>query len=313
MIEFIELDNSGRSLFKACKRKYLFQIVHGLQSDFGSTAIRYGVVWHGIQEGYHSYIKEHGWPRDGEELQVAIQQGLKLGLEKWEEESKKKTFIDDFKNYNTAVEAFGEYLEAFKDDSKYIKVIETEKRFRVQMQPDDRTQELLLKDLPPIFFTGRIDLCVEMDGMNWLFDFKTTSWRLDEVISKANRSPQLLGYSYAGMSDLDFEADGCLLSFAQLSAYKSRKTGDYGTVKHEFRRVPQIFTPQDMYAWKVTFLDTARDICRCFEEDIWPESFDNCFQYGACPYLKLCRQHKNDINDLNLDGFHVDFWSVLED
>lgn len=310
MTEPLILDNTKRSTFRQCKKKHFLQHEKGLQSNYGSTAIRYGVCWHGIQEGYHRWVVQNGWPRDPSETMQAISLGLELGKRKWDEESKTKTFNDDFKNFNTAVDAFNEYLNYFAEDKNYLKIIHTEKKFECPVEPENEAEELLLKKLPPVVFTGRIDLCVEMDSMKWLFDFKTTGWRLDEVISKANRSPQLIGYSWAGEKVLNFKPAGCLCSFSYISARRN-KEGAYGSTTYDFRRVPQVYTQGDIDAWKLSFIDTCVEIERCRQTGIWTESFDNCFQYGACPYLKLCNQHV-EFEDLNLEGFHEEFWNVLE-
>jgi hypothetical protein len=149
-----------------------------------------------------------------------------------------------------------------------------------------------------------------MDKIPWLLDFKTTGWYLDKVIQQANRSPQLIGYSYAGKKVLDFEPQGCLCSFAYTGSSKSKKTGNWGKIRNDFRRIPQLYTQGDIDAWKLSFIDTAREIEYAKEENLYPESFDNCFQYGACTYLKLCQQHV-EYEKLNFDGFHLDRWDVL--
>jgi len=308
--EKLILDNTKRSTFRQCKMKYYLQHVKGWQSDYGSTAILYGVVWHGIQEGYHNWVKEHGWPKAPDEHMAALTAGLELGKKKWDSERKKKTFVDDYKNFNTAVAAFAAYLAFFEQDKDYIKIISTETKFECPMLPDSELEERVLSKLPPVIFTGKIDLSVEMDSQKWMFDFKTTGWILDQVIAKANRSPQFIGYSYAGDKVLDFKPNGCLASFHYVGAYKSKKTGEYGESKFDFKRVPQIYTAGDIAAWKLSFIDTCKDIYYAMQYDFWPESFDNCYQYGACPYLRICQQHR-PYEQLNFDGFHQDFWDVL--
>lgn len=306
------LDNSKRSTFRQCKAKYNFQVNHGIQSDFGSTALRYGSCWHAIQEGYHAWIAKNGYPTDPTQLMEAVSAGLILGQETYAKDSKTKEFYDDYKNFNTAVAAFDKYLDYFIEDKSYLKIISTETKFSCPIEPENKVEEKILSKLPSLIFTGKIDLCVEMDYMKWIFDFKTTGWYLDKVIQQANRSPQLLGYSYAGKHVLDFEPAGCLCSFAYIGANKSKKTGEYGKIRYDFRRVPQLYTNGDIEAWKLSFIDTARNIYFHEQENLWPESFDNCHQYGSCPYLKLCQQHV-PYEKLNFDGFHVEFWNVLDD
>ena len=311
MSEGLVLDNSKRSTFCSCKMKYFLQHIKGLQPDFGSTALRYGSTWHAIQEGYYGWIIKNGWPNQSERELEAITTGLTKGKEKWDIETSKKQFIDDYKNFNTAVDAFQEYLRWFESDHRYMTILGTEKKFECPILPDNKLEEEILSKLPPITFTGKMDLQVMMDHLNWIFDFKTTGWRLDQVTLKANRSPQLIGYSYAAKHVLDYETSGCLCSFAYIGSRKN-KAGDWGKVNFEFQRIPQVYTDGDIAAWKLSFIDTCSDILHCEEMDVWPQSFDNCYQYGRCPYLKLCHQHV-PFEDLNTEGFHVDFWNVLEE
>jgi len=116
----IVVDNSARSTFRGCKKKYYLQNIKGLQSIYGSTALRYGSTWHAIQEGYYSFIKKHGWSDDPVQIMAATTAGLVKGKECYDADSAKKEYYDDFKNFNTAVEAFSEYLEFFKDDKNFI-------------------------------------------------------------------------------------------------------------------------------------------------------------------------------------------------
>jgi len=312
MTEPLILDNTKRSTFRNCKMKYYLQHRKGLQSDYGSTALRYGSTWHSIQEGFHKYIKEHNWHESQTDLIAALSAGLELGKKKWDTETAKKQFNEDYKNFNTAVDAFNAYLTHFATDKDFIEILSTEKKFECPILPKNALEEKLLKRLPPIIFTGKIDLGVRMDNMDWLLDFKTTGWYLDSVVAKANRSPQLIGYTYAGRQVLDYDPVGSLCSFAYIGSSKSKKTGEWGNVRFDFRRVPQIYTDEDIAAWKLSFIDTCIDIMRAEEEDLWSESFDNCYQYGACPYLRLCQQHV-PFEDLNTEGFHVAFWDVLSE
>ena len=308
----LKLDNSKRRIFTECKAKYNLQVILGLQSNYGSTALRYGSTWHAIQEKYHAWVIENGWPKDSTELMQAISAGLEFGQETYIKESQKKEFYDDYKNFNTAVTGFNKYLDYFVDDKNFMKIINTEKKFSCPIEPENKVEDKILSKLPKIVFTGKIDLCVEMDNAKWIFDFKTTGWYLDKVIQQANRSPQLIGYSYAGKKVLDFSPAGCLCSFAYIGSNKSKKTGDWGNIRYDFRRVPQLYTDGDIEAWKFSFIDTAREIVFHMKEDYWPQEFDSCHNYGTCPYLRLCQQHV-PVEMLNTDGFHIDHWDVLDE
>ena len=308
----IVLDNTKRGDFRQCKMKYYLRHVRGLQPNYGSTAIRFGVAWHGIMEGYYGWIIEHGFPNNKDERVAAMEAGLILGLQKYEAETRKKEYIDDYKNFNNAAESFEEYLAWSAQDLTFMEILHTEKVFDHQLLPESAAEEELMSKLPPVRFTGKIDLCLNMDHQVWIQDFKTTAWILSQAVLKSNRSPQLIGYSYAADKVFGFNVNGCLILFCHLSAYKSKKTGEYGSPKFEFRRVPQVYSPGDITEWKLSFLDTVREIVYCTETGFWAESFDNCYQYGPCAYLKLCQQHR-PIEEMNLTDFHEDFWDVLEE
>jgi len=312
MIEPIIIDNTKRKMFRQCKKKYLLSTIHGWQPNIGSSALRYGTAWHAVQEGYHNYVKTNGWPKDDNQKLEALTNALTLGKKKWDKETEEKTFFEDYRNFNTLVDNFSSYLDFFKTDSEFIKILGTETKFECPIEPEDEMEVRLLEKLPPIIFTGRIDLSVEMDFQKWIWDFKTTGWILDKVIAEASRSPQFIGYSYAGEHVLDFKPNGCLASFSYAGASKSKKTGEYGSVRFDFRRVPQLYTVGDIKAWKLSMIDTCREIQVSIDTNVWPESFDACHMYGSCPYLRLCQQHV-DYENLNFEGYHVHFWDVLDE
>ncbi|MCC7570656.1 PD-(D/E)XK nuclease family protein [Candidatus Micrarchaeota archaeon] len=305
------LDNSKRDTWKQCRNKYFLSVIKELKPDAGSAALRAGATWHGIQEGYNKYILVNGWPTTPEENMRTITAGFVRGKEVWDRETAKRTYVDDFRNFNTLVDAFGEYLDNFASDRDFITILQTEQVFDHVMIPENEVEYNLMKDLPPIHFTGKIDLGIKMDGRNWLLDYKTTSWWLDKVIMEANRSPQLIGYSYVGNKVFNFVAEGCLLSYLAMSARKSPKTGEYGKVGFNFRRVPQIYTEGDIQAWKFMFLLTCKEILDAEKTGFYPQSFD-CYRYGQCAYLPLCQQHR-PFEELSLVGFHVEPWDVLDE
>jgi hypothetical protein len=309
-----ELDNTKASCFRTCKRKYYWQHILGLQSIFGSSAIRYGVIWHGIMEGYYKYIKENGWGSK----ELAISAGLALGKKKWDEETAKKTFLPDYRTFDAACTALLHYLSFYSKDEEYIKIINTEAKFKLEITPDNQEESLALNyivergDHSKLYFTGRLDLQVEMNFSNWILDFKTTGQNLSMQASRLNRSGQLIGYSYAGKHALEFPTEGCLVGLAYVSAYKSKKTGEYGDVTTDFGRIPQIYNDKDLVEWKKSFIDTALDITRSIESNNWPVNFDSCYQYGPCTYTKLCDQ-SGKLDSVITEGYLIEHWDVLKE
>jgi hypothetical protein len=192
-------------------------------------------------------------------------------------------------------------------------MVATEAVFRCPITAETEFEEKLFSVIKDeLFFTGRLDLQVEMNFANWILDFKSTSQNLSMQGARLNRSGQLIGYAYAGKHALAFPAEGCLVALAHVSAYKSKKTGEYGDVKTDFGRIPQIYNEKDLIEWRKSFIYTAVEIARCKDEGVWPVNFDSCYQYGQCTYTKLCDQG-GSIEDVNTDGYHASHWNVLSE
>ena len=306
-MEKLVLDNTKRSMFRSCKRKYYWNDVCGYKSNTGSNALRYGSTWHGIQDGFYNFIKKHGWEDKASAINAAITEGKRV----WDRESAKQTFYPDYRTFEACGQSFLEYINFYKEDFSFLKIINTEQVFVCPIPIETEEEKTLYGHLPPITFTGKLDLQVEMSGMKWLHDHKTSGQDLNTQAARLNRSAQFLGYSYAGERVLDFKPDGCMVSLHQLLARKT-KSGEYGNLTINFLRVPQIFTRDDILQWKLSFLDTCNELYYATMRDNFPMNFDSCYQFGACGFTRLCEQNRHP-EETNTEGFHVDFWDVLDD
>ena len=291
------LDNSRRSTFTKCPYRYDLAYNRGITPVKGSTSLRYGSTFHAGMEGLYSHVKEHGWTRDGEALTRAVEYAKK----EWDTLSEKQSFYSDYKDFDNFVKSMVLYLNHFAADEGMIEVISTEKAFKIQISPG-------------IWFTGRLDLEMKFSGLCWINEFKTTGKDINFVANQQNRDYQFVGYTYAIKRVYkDVMPEGILVTYHHLSAYKSKKTGEYGESKILFDRIPQFFTEQDLKDWKDSFLHTAALIRDCETMDFWPRQYDSCHVYGSCPYLFLCEQ-KMPRGEDRLAGEYIikEPWNVLD-
>lgn len=297
----LELDNTKRAQLVTCGRKYYWQYKRNLRPIQGSTALRYGIIWHAGKEGFYSHIKEHGWKHDGKAFEAAVN----AAKASWEELSAKQTFYDDYRTFENYVQALIAYLAHFYYDEGMLKIVSTEKPFKLSMRlSPSEEQAFPYIAQRGLLFTGRIDLEVLLDERLWQLEQKTTGQALSIQKRRLHRSPQLIGYAYAGERLSPEEPpDGTLVVLHHLSAYKSKKTGEYGKPKIEFERIPQIYTDGDLASWRQSFLDTAERILRNEERNIWPMQQDNCYQFGRCSFSALCEQNQ-PLGEEILDGFY---------
>jgi hypothetical protein len=298
------LDNTKRSTYDTCPRKFFYQHILGLQPERGSTALRFGTTWHGFLEGYYRHIQEHGWKEDG----LAIHAAMTKAQEEWNKETAHQLFLDDYRTFEECAKLFISYLEFYNLDKGMLDIIQTEQVFRQPLALSEEERERFPHLLDSVFFTGKIDLRVKLNGMTWLMEHKSTSAQPSLQATRLNRSAQIQGYSWVSGEAFSTKPEGVLISFASLSCRKT-KDGGYGKATQAFLRHPQIFTKKDYQNWRTSFLSTANQIAEDMTKNTWPMRQDNCYQYGQCSYSILCDQ-ANDLFNLNTSGFIFKPWNV---
>lgn len=291
----MDLDNTKRKCYAQCPRRFKWEYIENLRPSYGSTALRFGLCTHEILENYYTVIKNDGWKAKSD----AITKGALAGKACWERESKGRQFYEDYRTLENCLSSFIGYINHYEGDESFISIVELEKTFRVDLGED-------------IFFTGKVDGKVLLNGSNWLLEFKTSGQPIDKQMKTLQRSPQLLGYAFAG-SQLDKEVEGILVSMIHVSSTKSRVTGAYGKTRIDFRRSPQIFTKGDLESWLDSFLWTARQVKESIKENYYPMLLDSCYTYGQCPYFSLCEQNTAPEKTNTQSFITVPNWNVLED
>lgn len=298
------IDNSQRSSFSACPRKYFYRYIKHLTSETGSTALRFGSTWHALMEGYYSSIIKNGWEADH------IQAAIDLATEVWNKETGTKQFYDDYRTLENCFQSFIAYLENFQDDRHLMEILHSERIFKIKMNLTDKEKALhpFLQNLD-LYFTGKLDLEINLAGQHWIMEFKTTGQPIQTQASRLQRSPQILGYTYAAKK-LGEDVTGTLISIHQLLARKV-KDGGYGKITREFIRQPNIFSQADILAWRQSFLYTSNAIAQAIQTENFPCQGDSCYQFGPCSCTRLCEQNR-PFSDLNLQGFITEEWDVLK-
>lgn len=303
----LKIDNTKRSCASTCLRKYFYEHMLHVRPLIGSTALRYGIVWHEAMDAFYTHIKDFGWTRDGRAVQAAVM----VAQRAWVEYTKESTFYDDYRTLSNLLRSLLQYISHFAHDEGILQVLHSERTFRIPIIPTEEEHEMF-PDLEPFFFTGIIDLEVELNSRPWIFDHKTTAQELTRQSARLQRAAQFIGYSYAAsITAEDRELpDGFLVVFHQLLARKSKKTQEYGEPKIDFQRSAQLFTEEDVADWRVSIMEQAERIQRSIRLNRWPMEFDSCYNFGQCPYTQLCDSHR-PLDNLILDGYRIsDPWDV---
>lgn len=301
----LHLDNTQRSTWVSCKRKWYWKNLRHLSPLTGSTALRYGKSWHAGQDAFYNSIKNVGWKKNGEAVEAAI---IAIKTE-WDKCSAEESFYDDYRTLENCIKSFLIYIGHFALDEGNLTVVNTERAFKVLMRSEVSGCHY--------WFMGRIDTEVKLDGMNWILEHKTTGQPIDVQANRLSRSAQGMGYNYALKrlyADEEVAPQGILMVLHHLSARKSKTTGQYGNPTIDFRRSPQIYSNYDLKEWKLSFDTVAEEIMTAIERNQFPQNHDSCFDFGSCPFLGLCDQQCG-LDEVNITGFRVEEnpWTPMQD
>lgn len=263
----INLDNSKRSTFASCPKKYYWQYIRHLQPKIGAEALIFGKVYHAFHEGYRKACKENLSKEE------KIKQALAFGVASWAKEMSFPYIIDteDVRTFDNCYLAFVKYFETFTED---IIPIEIEHYF---------SEPLFTERDYTVSFAGKIDCIGTLKkGENIaIFDDKTTSYSLNAIKEQSSRSAQFLGYSWIA-SKLSSPTNIVYVNCVYLKNLKS------GLVIQHDRGVC-IFSEHDYIEWHKSFISTAYRIVEAHKTNNFPMEFDSCFgKYGRCKFLELC-------------------------
>lgn len=301
----MDLDNTKRSAFVACPRKYYWAYVRNIRSVNGSAAIRYGVAWHAMMEMMYGLMVEAGKWVDPMPNLTKI---LEAGIAAYDKESLGLSFADTYRTKATLAKAFLVYMTTFSNDPMMVRPVATEQVFEILMEPQTDEEKRCFAALKPFVFTGKLDMQILLDGLSWITEHKTTGAYMAQAKSRLHRSAQMMGYTWAS-KQVGIKTQGLLTAIHHISARKL-KDGSWGEPKIEFERVPQMYTDFDLADWRRSFLDTAMRIQAEQERQLWPMCHDNCYQYGTCSYACLCEQDGRPLEDRILSGFTEYKWDV---
>ena len=301
----ITMDNTKRNEFITCPRKYFYKYIQGYSPTIGSTALRFGLSWHACMEGYYGMIAKEGWTTSGK----AITAGGQMAQDTFYAETKNKEYYDDYRTIDNVLKMFILYLDHFSIDQNMLKIIQTEQVFKILITPTI-TELAAFPGVKPFYFSGKKDLEVELNGQPWIFEFKTTGQPISIQSKRLHRSPQIIGYNYASKVIAKEIPEGSLVVLCHASGRRN-KSGEYGKIKFDFQRSPQIFSDQDLAEFRYGLVHDAWRLQTSHNKDFWPCNQYSCYTYGACPYTYMCEAHRPVGQELLVNHIQCEPWSVL--
>lgn len=288
MSETIRCSHSTIYTLGACPRKILFEKVMRLFPEQGSIDMRYGSGFHVGMESYYKTNKN---------VDVAMEAAAK-----WWMKPTVQTFPDHYKNLESLLTSIALYDSQYKYDNEIVFDVPETKTVTTILLTDEEKEHY--GDIQ-VDFVVVIDLLLEIDGLVWVVDFKTTSVDLSYMASRLRKMAQLMGYQFTAQVKYH-NITGTMVYYHQLKASKSRKTGLYGDIKTDFMKFPQIYSLRDYEDWR-KYIIWNSFMLKQAEVAGYPPNYGSCYAFNKhCDYLPLCDYPKwNTDRFLEMDGFLV--------
>lgn len=311
-------DNTELSCHRGCNRKYYFRHEVGIRGvGRPSPYLAFGSAWHTAMDTV--------WPilindKEQDDLKV-IRAAFEVWAAKWIEEGmpsqsdigpEEKEWLK-FRNPDTAIEMLASYVADQRRflETKVDEIVGIERPFAVPLLPDN----------DKLWYCGRLDKAIRMDGQIYIVDHKTTAdYRISggfsqRFVDSFSPNSQMDGYAYAGNLLWPKEFGGVLIDAALV--HKEKRA---------FRIIPVSRSYDQLDAWlwealeEVRRVEHNRAIAKESKGDFlaaFPKNTGACYDYGSsCVYMDLCKGMADPqawiaTNGVP-DGYEVSRWSPFD-
>lgn len=272
MLTTLGIDNTKRSCFTQCPKKYYWQFVRHLKPLKGSTALRFGSTYHAFQEEYRRQKIA------GADVQYCKANAAIKALEMWDKETNcGQLYEHDYRTFMLCLEVFHSYLKFYTNGDFIPKMAE-----HVFSIPFLEREEFVIN------FEGKIDLIGHLydDPQLSVIDDKTTGYTVYHVF--AEKRAQLMGYCWvAHKLHPDFSTLQAYINLAYVKESVTKKKGSVVTT--EFHRMPYLYSVKDIENWHTMMMGECERIYKAHITSNFYPVFESCqTKYGACDYITLC-------------------------
>jgi hypothetical protein len=274
------IDNSSLEHFTTCARSAEYYLVERREPSYHRSALSFGGLIHKALEVFYLNGGAEG---DFNSFLKAIYEMADKHFDTHPTEDgdfrTKEKFLDTMISYWTAAET---------DHFKILSINEepfVEKYFQLPLGSVEFNGEYNGKPLKNIdvFWTGRIDMIVEMDGKFWILDHKTTSIMGETFFADFVNSSQAKGYVWAAQQLLQKPVEGFYLN--AIATRKPSKTGI--PFQRETKRYP--YDPEHISEWEFNTLTLVSDFLSHLTREYFPMETKWCVgKYGKCKYFDVC-------------------------
>ena len=172
----------------------------------------------------------------------------------------------------------------------------------------------------PVFYTGRIDLPVVIDGNIYVMDHKNMSQLGDMFWNEQRMTSQQRGYVWAFQTLTGKPVHGYMINAIRTKeppqyVSENTKKGKYTPESwwdESFQRQRFLIKPFELEEWKNNTIDLVEEFFWHYSRGCMPMKTKWCSSYGKCPYFDVCLLDSRDRGQMLASGLFTDnTWSPL--
>lgn len=282
------IDNTALADYMACPRKYFYGMVLNRRRS-GATAppLAFGTSWHAALEAHYK--------TGGNE--AAVQLAI---LNSWQQHDRP----DDHRTVERVLSCYHQYLDHWGDHAT-----DTSRNGRTVGFPENPMVEIPVEIAWPGGahpYTGKIDRIIEINGLYYVEDHKTTSQLGAQYFQQYDPNNQMMGYAWLAqkltglrIAGVRINALGVLKTQTKLAreivSYSKERLEEWGrnynAWVYRLEDSYKIMDPE-VYGLGAPKEPGDPDYSMTEEEAMlvaWPHNFMACSaKYGMCQYASLC-------------------------
>lgn len=307
----IKFDNLQRECFSRCPMEFYWAHRLHLQPESKSAALVFGIALHAGLEKFYKIVQSLGWDAARASLADCCE-AIAASYAAESSEPGRTVPAGDWRTADLAIAAFLQYVQDYTTDAFTVHAVE---RYFELALPATALTSVPDSDGIEVIYCGNMDLALEYpNARRWLaVDHKTTSQWMSKALSRLQRHPQLVGYSWA-LDKLFPHAEnaGPCANVLQVSCRKLTG-GSWSTVTTNFDRTPHIvLSANDYRQWEEFIAWTAVQLHHYNTAGFFPQNLQACNrEWGSCPYVQLCQTLGPDADPATISryGFVVSEWN----
>lgn len=178
----------------------------------------------------------------------------------------------------------------------------------------------------PVYYSGKIDLPISIDGNIFILDHKTTSLLGSYFFDRMRMSAQQRGYCWAFQQLTGLPVSGYVVNAIRTKEPPQYITNDAAPTRRNTKQTAEgwwydslqreryYLTKSDLVEWKDTAIERINEFFWHYQRGLLPMNTESCTKWGRCAYYDVCSLSSDDREQfLTSTSFSDNTWSPLKD